>query len=456
MTDHEPLTPREREGHKAGRPRRWQARFAASPRWRIAGAGAVVVAVAAIAVLAWVVIASEGDEESALTVQGVYGAIEDAIAGDGLVLRSTVYFTIDGEAVPVIESWVDAENGVLRRHILTIDDPTPFIEIVTGDWSYYAAEDGIIRRGDQVENCPGVDSAWLSAFLMCLSDDGIDSRVEYTRWEGEDAIVVTHETSDTTGGETSTFSADAPQATQTTELVYRLYIDRETYLPLATTLDSWINGQPDPFPSNPRRYVHEFIPRTPEVAALLDLRASGYGTEDSGRLAELDGIAPLYWLGEEYEDESPLHSLVLDDVVIPARNGAAGSLLYSSPSGSTGVILELWSPEQWAGFRGSSAGSILDDPMCVDEREATIGGSEFTLFEMPRINYPLPSPGTGDMDNCWWHVLNEGGMPEAGALFVHQTLAGFVSISALPTSFYYDAERLRETVAAAFQPYEPD
>jgi len=158
MTDHEPPTPREREGLKAVR--RWPERFAASPLWRIAGVGAVAAAVAATAVLVWVVIdEDEGDEESALTVQEVSGAMEDAIAGDGQILHSTVSSMIDGEAVTWLESWVDAENGAMRRHFLTIDDPTPLIEIVADDWSYYADEDSIIRRGDQVENCPGVDSA---------------------------------------------------------------------------------------------------------------------------------------------------------------------------------------------------------------------------------------------------------------------------------------------------------
>jgi len=121
-----------------------------------------------------------------------------------------------------------------------------------------------------------------------------------------------------------------------------------------------------------------------------------------------------------------------------------------------GILLELWSSEQWASFRASSAGSILDDPDCVTEGKETIGGYEFVLFEMPRISYPVPSPGTGDLADCWWHVVNEGGMPEAGALFVHQTEAGFVSISAPPPSFHGDAERLRRTIAGAFQRYEPD
>ena len=457
MTDHEPLNPRQHEELKAERPRRRPERFAASPLWRIAGVG-VVATVAALALVVWVV---NDTDEGNLTVRGVYDAIEDAIAGDGQILRSTVSSTIDGQDVVWIESWVDAENGVLRRNFTSINaadgESIESFEIVAGDWSYYAREDGVIGRGGQVENCPGVDSAWLSAFLMCLSDDGIYSRVEYSRWEGEDAIVVTHETWDTTASETSTFSAGTPQATRTSEHVYRLYIDRETYLPLATTLDSWFDGQPDPLPDNPRRYVHEFIPRAPEVSALLDLRAAGYGTRDSGRLAELRQIAPLYWLGEEYEDESPLHSLILDDVVIPSENGAAGSLLYSSPfSPPPGVLLELWSSEQWASFRASSAASILDDPDCVTEGEETIGGYDFLLFEMPRISYPVPSPGTSDMADCWWHALNEGGMPASGVLFVHETAGGFVSISSLPPGFHGEAERLRETIAAAFQPYEPD
>ncbi len=459
MTDHEPPTPREREDRKAERPGRWRARFAASPFWRITGLGVVTAAVAALAVLVWVVIdTDEGDETDPgdLTAAEFFAGIEDAISRDGRMLHGFIEFTRYGDVTTPQEYWADAESDAIRLDAVVDINPTDPGDgiltvgrmITTGDYAYVEEGPGDVKRLEATR-CEGL-SGWLSALLSCWApgDGTASATVGDGDWEGTPARVLTLRYD---------LSADeeAGEPTPPPDVIpfYRLYVDRDDRLPLAAVWEATAAGEAFDRLEWQMTFSPEFIERTAENLALVDLGAFGYGTESAGPLSTLAASMPVYWLGEEYDAGEKGESIVLYLVGPDQDYGPALSLRYKAPSGSDPLAVDIWRPDDWD---TSEAREPLHDSVCVSVSEEELGGYTFTAYKMPQILHPLPRPGESAEVDCQLETRRLGGMGDSGLLLVFEDEGVVVAIKATGTESFRNRERLRETIAAAFQPYEPN
>jgi len=455
MTDHEPLTPREREALKAERPRRWPERFAASPRWQIAGAGAMA-AVAALAILVWAV--DDGDETDLadLTPAEFLARIEDAASRNGQMLHGFIESTLNGDVITSLEYWADAESDVIRLDAVVDINPTDpgdglltvSRRITAGDYAYVEEWPGDVKRFETTR-CDGL-SVWLSQLLSCwaFGDSIASATVGDGDWEGTPARVLTLRY-DLTAAE------DAGELTPPPDEIpfYRLYVDRDDRLPLAAVREAGVPGGTPPREVWQMTFSPEFIERTPENLALVDLRAFGYGIESAGPLSTLAASMPVYWLGEEYDAGEKGESIVLYLVGPDQDYGPALSLRYKTPSGSDPLAVDIWRPDDWA---TSEAREPLNGSVCVSVSEEELGGYTFTAYKMPQILHPLPRPGESAEVDCQLETRRLGGMGDSGLLLVFEDEGVVVAIKATGTESFRNRERLRETVAATFQPYEPD
>lgn len=219
----------------------------------------------------------------ALEPVDVFALIEAALRRPGLAYHATVTQVIvydDGtEPWWSAEIWLDGERH-LGRAEHRLDSPTSETGI-NETTSIYA--NGIVHfmipdKGPglpEAPGCHGVPEASISAFLLCWSIsgnlyellvvagtsswDGLPSalmlRVEQEAvFEEQPALAVVFELDPEAAGESA---------------ILRLYVDRETYLPLAWVNDSYAGGQ------LVRRFEHEFIGADTLPAGFFDPETLG-------------------------------------------------------------------------------------------------------------------------------------------------------------------------------------
>lgn len=451
MTDHEPLPPPEPEAPKAERPGLWPRALRSFALWRIAGAGVVAAAIAGVALLAWAVLYSDDGDQAA----EFFARIEDAVSRDGEMLH-TLAESYRGGDLTTLEWWTDAESGASRVHSVPVNPtdtgdgiPTEETSIVTADYIYIEDGPRIIKRYEATR-CDGM-SGWLSAFLACtvVADVATLATVNVGEWEGTKADVLTLNQDVSAAGE-DTAESGPPLAYS---FFYRLYVGRDDYLPLAVLWEFTADdGTPAELVWQLITFSHEFIERTPENLALVDVRAFGYGIESTEALNTLAASMPVYWLGRGYEADEQIVSIVLYLAKPEPAPGRALSLHYETPSGSDALSVNIWRPDAW----DAEAREPLLDSACVSVSEEELGGYTFTAYEMPPVNYPLPYPGESVEGDCLLETLGIGGMGDSGLLLAWEDDDVVVVIKSGPTGFFRYGNSLRETVAAAFQPYEPD
>ena len=252
-----------------------------------------------------------------------------------------------------------------------------------------------------------------------------------------------------------TADEDAGEPTPPPDVIpfYRLYVDRDDRLPLAAVWEATAAGEAFDRLEWQMTFSPEFIERTAENLALVDLGAFGYGTESAGPLSTLAASMPVYWLGEEYDAGEKGESIVLYLVGPDQDYGPALSLRYKAPSGSDPLAVDIWRPDDWD---TSEAREPLHDSVCVSVSEEELGGYTFTAYKMPQILHPLPRPGESAEVDCQLETRRLGGMGDSGLLLVFEDEGVVVAIKATGTESFRNRERLRETIAAAFQPYEPN
>jgi hypothetical protein len=197
-------------------------------------------------------------------------------------------------------------------------------------------------------------------------------------------------------------------------------------------------------------YSNEFLPRTPELLATLDPKSVGYGTTDMDKLGPLSNGITVYWLGENYEPDNPMYALVLSKVDTARTDSSVARLTYGNRGPAPGIDITLWKPDVWAAKAQTPIRQLLDDPSCVSKSTRTIGGRDFTLYQMTRINYPPPSKGSSAQADCWWRGLNSGSdidIQDTGSVLVWETGGVVVEISADPTGYFVDLDVLSSAVA---------
>lgn len=451
-----------------GERRPWWAAALASGLWRAAVGATALGAVSLLGLLLWGVLQGDGSGEplpdlADLTVAEAYANVEAAMSREDAILHTTLQ---QGESGLVqgysVEFWVDGLRGAVRQYTAPINvsssDGTPqeTTSLIVGDFVYHDDRpDGAWR--EKAQSCPGVPAAWLAAFVLCPPEG--EPRIEADTWEGRPAIVIAYEWSDDSSLETTPLSTRVTPTpvggAHSSTVVYRLYLDTESYLPLARTYVYELDGEPfEPRFDPQTRYVHEFLPRTPELEALLDPKSLGYGTTDTVLLPEMAGDIDLYWLGENYEHPEPIHSLVLRQVDPDPGRGASARLYYETPGGVGGLTITMWQPEAFSRYLESVEAEVLHDTNCVTVSTEAIGGRDFTVYRMPPPQYPLPSPGSSALADCWWRTGQQGSV-EAGIVLAWEADGLVVFIEPDGGGYFYNEPLLRSIIEAAFQPYEP-
>jgi hypothetical protein len=383
--------------------------------WRYAAAGA------ALAAASFLLAACGGEDEAAsptatvdlqgLTPERAYSLIAEAIRRPGFVLHSTLRTvgpSDDGGQAPYYtkELWIDGERQALREHFL-LDPSREAYEvaqegtyIVVGKHIYIPDDPGEALRFDVEDFCPGTSDAIVSQFLECGKEVGGIGSPDFRRappprieagaqYEGRAAIAVMLDT------------GEHPASGENPAEV-RIYLDRESFLPLARVVAWWYDGGGEPFATYVSEYDHEFIPVDALSRDLLDPRSIGYGAENEDvLLGEIAAEVPVYWLGDEFEPGGDLDPLVLTYIMTSTElsqawgatgtylGGLSGWLHYDTPNGLSGVNLLLWRRGEWETFMQTEAGRFLSDASCAQRAEVDLDVGRAVIYTLPRLRYPL-------------------------------------------------------------------
>lgn len=224
-----------------------------SPWRRLAGAAVVAAALAGISVLAWSVLANEGDGTEAtpphISLQTVYSRVLEAIAEPGIVFEASsqraVYTDRDIVTAPT-SHWFYSAGNAARTLIVGADEQgrSPIDHLAVGSTGYRGAASRW-REEPAYRPCPGSDDMMLSFLLHC-----------YDLWAPQDdsRCIVVRDIQESDFRDTRTIAIGVGTATGSrcaeSDAVYpqnsshegTLHIDPETYLPL-----SWHQaaGSPD-------------------------------------------------------------------------------------------------------------------------------------------------------------------------------------------------------------------
>jgi hypothetical protein len=344
-----------------------------------------------------------------LTPEEVYGRVAEAIRRPGFVLHSTLR-TVGptdegGQALFYTEEfWIDAERQALREHFL-LDPSRKAYEvaeegtlIVVGKHIYLPDDPGEALRFDVEDFCPGTSDAVVSCFLGCGQEfSGIGSpdferapspRIETdAQYKGRAAIALLLDT------------GEHPASGENPATVH-IYLDRESFLPLARVVDWYYNGDGEPFATYVSEYDHEFISADALSRDFLDPRSIGYGAENEDALLDgIDAEVPVYWLGDEFEPEGDLKPLVLTRIMTSKElsqhsgpvgtyfGGLSGWLIYETPNGVPGVNLLLWRRSEWETFMQTEAGRFLSDASCAQRTEMELDTALAVIYILPPHQY---------------------------------------------------------------------
>jgi hypothetical protein len=360
---------------------------------------------------------SEGDDVpdtpaadlTTLTLEDAYSRLAEAITRPGFVFHAVMTMTSEYGADPAsnayqMEAWIDMERGFARLHMPTESGSEP--QIIVGDAAYRSFSAPIPEVEERVErygapNCEGTDSAALSTILApdcyaAVTSASVDTDAEY---EGRGAIVVITD-------------VESPGDDWTQVYTYRLYLDRETFLPLAArgegVMERWQDEQKVSHPfSFTVRFEHDFLALDSLPLDFFDPASLGYVPVDPlDRLAEIDPQLTLYWLGETFSGQDDLPPLMLSAVHIPEGPPShieeqspryKVSLQYPTADEEFGprVTLREWTLEDWERYLSLSGAGPAPEPTagppvtrfiawwqspCVQTQEVSLDNGRATIF----------------------------------------------------------------------------
>ncbi len=418
------------------RRRRWWESVLASTLLRVAGAGAALVVVVFVALLAFGVLksgGSDGPDASGLTVDSVVGSVQGAATRPGEALHSkiTAVSTTEGVTVPyyTTELWVDAASETVRYEYrldpasYRYDQATESTEIIAGKYSYVQDSLGKAYRYEAEPNatrdttCAGLGSIWLVVLLSCASAAVPgpigEPRIESGEFGGRGAIVIAYGDAElpsidpnaahptvpvdltppplgSTGG--------TPDVTATIRYSWRIYLDGGTYLPIGykyAQVDEQGFGV-----AIEATYDNQFVPLDQDIQTLLDPSSIGYGVAEGDAEAQLNQIAaqlPVYWLGQEFAGGDGLGALTLSRINVGGQTGGvqqtysvAGELRYQAGSGYPTVNVFLWRKQDWQNFLATREGQIIVDTECGQAVPLSVDGATATAFIFPTLEFPDP------------------------------------------------------------------
>ena len=388
---------------------------------KVVGAATLAAAAGGVGVLVWGVVVTGGPGDgngelvpgllSGLTLEEVYGRIEEAITRPGMVFHAKMAAEARDPGTETInlwtkEAWVDSERDVGRWELRLLEYDTDIAQravmVVSGDEAYYSDYDEAWMVSALV--CEGTDSAVLSLIFECggtLPSLEFDVPIAYrlepdAEYDGRPAAALVFERTEVeeTGGATTTY----------------LYLERDTFLPIAWVVESFGRGEVGRFVST---YQNEFVAADALPVDFFDPVSIGYVEEDPE--SPLDDPAlglTVYWLGLEFDPGGGLPSLTLArSMGVRPPGGGPGDramLEYETLDGEAAVRLQLWRPEDWEAFLQMNRGRLLWDSSCVEASEISLEVGRAVIFmahepEGPQVpsvivtavpvGQPTPTPG---------------------------------------------------------------
>ena len=260
---------------------RW---WAAWPLWaRIAGAAMLSVAVAGLAVLSWgVARTGPGDKENGASpvnpdVSALYDRIHNAMDRPGLVLHTTIDGSLEGsgETNDWLELWIDGPRNVARRK-LNVDPAAALpgnalVGIYQENEWFSLMDNGEVGRFEVEPRmlCSGSSELVVALLLEC---GWVDSAEDVVVSQSEDTPPYVE-------GPAIVLAADKADQNEGQDFVrtYRLYVDSETFLPIARTVA--IEGAVPFAGITLYTYRNEFVSRDSLPTDFLDPNALHSTTE---------------------------------------------------------------------------------------------------------------------------------------------------------------------------------
>ena len=213
-----------------------------------------------------------GCSDDSVSVADVYDRMLESMTEEGSVLHSTMSFeVVDADGMVISsgerEFWIDVGQDVYREELTFFnseDLPDTIAQIYTGGEIYGLGGPKTFASPRGNGNCAGSDSQLLFEFLQCItlavySEEQQDPRIEGERtFDGKNGIVVRF----------SLPSFD-PEAPQDELFVVDLFVDPDTYLPIARVFLRLENGAATEG-GQTHVYSHEFLPNEELPSDLFD------------------------------------------------------------------------------------------------------------------------------------------------------------------------------------------
>jgi hypothetical protein len=308
-----------------------------------------------------------------LSVQEVYARFAEAITRPGHVYHAEVEISQDAGLFSydaTTEYWVDAERDLARQETegALQDGQTQRSQtIIAGGARYRSATEDQPSTKVQARACHGANAAIASVIGCPGPTEESTKTVETGRYENKAAIVVV--TTGTSSGEDESFT-----------FTQRLYLDEETFLPIAAQSEGTVDYGEVEQTSGLSRYRNDFLPADSLPQDFFDPASIGYVERDPEEpLRAGDPGITVYWLGRDYPGSDDLPPLTLAIAYIPERElpGYRASLEYKLADdefGTPAIALQEWDAEEWDTWMANSRGGNWWEWPCREANELTVDG----------------------------------------------------------------------------------
>lgn len=334
-------------------------------------------------------------ERTDVTLAEVYEHMEQAITREGHVFHTRIETVSVQHTFPTptpeekaesrnifgdlsgvwYELWLEpaTATGRVEHHYVSGDGPAVSSRIVTRDEAFR------VNEGQSAETsallCRGSDSSLLAQLMMCGNYlEESHTRVMSATYDGRDVIALLTE-------------GDLPSHDWTSPFTNTLYVDPDTWLPIANESHSEI-------PESDDRsfeleyftvYKSEFIPRSSLADDFFQPSALGYVPRDpEASLKKKDPGIPVYWLGTEFDGGGSLPTLQIQSSGVHADRDPRLPRLYlvnieygdaGDEHGPPIIGMQEWATAEWEAFLAQSrGGNAWDEPGVVSEEIALADG----------------------------------------------------------------------------------
>jgi hypothetical protein len=311
-------------------------------------------------------------------VEELYARVAEAITRPGQVYHAVMEVEQEGGPFSysgTVETWLDTKRDVARQQaeFLIGEQAKRSRTIIAGGALYRSPTEDQSSSRVEAPRCYG-GSASASSVLGCPGPTEESTKaVEAGEYGGKPVIVLVTIGTSSGADETFTFTS-------------RLYLDPETFLPIASETEGTMDYG-DVYPLRGESHFRtEFIAADSLPDDFFDPDSIGYVQRDPEEpLRTADPGITVYWLGREYEGSEGLPPLKLAGAYVPERRLPPYRLsleykLAEDEFGTPALALQEWDAEEWDAFlAGSRGGNWWQNP-CFEERELTLDGRRAVVY----------------------------------------------------------------------------